>query len=211
MSDSAYFISPVGGPGPGLLLLHSWWGLTWEIRRLADRLADEGYTVLAPDLNGGATFTDQTEAEQHLAEADANRLAHLTSSSVKLLSERAGRPRVGVVGLSMGASLGLWASVRMPEEIGAVAGFYGAQSIDFAGASAAYQLHYAGVDDLVDRDEAALMEATIALEGLSLDVHRYPGAGHWFFEEGRPEHDPVAAELAWERTCRFLSGAVPGV
>ena len=47
MSDSAYFVMPPGGAGPGVLVLHSWWGLTPFFRRLADRIADEGFTVLA--------------------------------------------------------------------------------------------------------------------------------------------------------------------
>lgn len=208
MSEAAYFISPESGPGPGVLLLHSWWGLTWEMRRFADRLADDGYTVLAPDLNGGATFGEPAAAESHLADADANRLAHLTLSSLNLLSERASSPRVGVVGLSMGASLGLWASVRQPAIVAAVSGFYGAQSIDFAGATASYQFHYAEEDALLDPEEAALMEATIGLEGLAVEVHRYPGTRHWFFEMDRPEYHPMASELAWERLQRFLAAAL---
>ncbi len=208
MSEAAYFISPESGLGPGVLLLHSWWGLTWEMRRLADRLADDGYTVLAPDLNGGATFGEPAAAESHLADADANRLAHLTLSSLNLLSERASSPRVGVVGLSMGASLGLWASVRQPSIVAAVSGFYGAQSIDFAGATASYQFHYAEEDALLDTEEAALMEATIGLEGLAVEVHRYPGTRHWFFEADRPEYHPMASELAWERLQRFLAAAL---
>lgn len=208
MSAAAYFVAPTSGPGPGVLLLHSWWGLTTGVRRLADRLSDEGYSVLAPDLNAGETFIEEGSAEQHLANADANRLAGMTVKSMQLLSERAAGRQIAVVGFSMGASLGLWASVRWPDTICAVAAFYGAQSIDFAGASASYQLHYAGENTLVDPDEAALMEATIGLEGLPIEVHRYPGTDDWFFEEGRVEHDAEAAELAWERLTGFLAGAL---
>lgn len=211
MADSAYFVTPPGGRGTGLLLLHSWWGLTSFFRALADRFADEGYTVLAPDLNFGRVFADHEDAEDHLLEANPDRLARLTLSSAKLLQEKALDPTrpIAVVGFSMGASLGLWASVRIPETVGAVTAFYGAQSIDFAGARASYQFHLADRDDMVAPDEAAFMEATMGLEKLPVESFTYAGTEHWFFEEDRPQYDPSAASLAWERTLGFLSERLP--
>lgn len=207
MADTAYFVSPVEGPGPGILLLHSWWGLTPFFKRTADRLSDAGYTVLAPDLNFGPTFTDPEIAREHLARADADRLASLTLASVRVLRERSAAPiesPIGVIGFSMGASLGLWASVRIPEAISAVVAYYGTQSIDFAGSRSAYLLHLAGTDDLVSDDDAAFMEATIAMEGRPVEVERWPGTRHFFAEEPADAHDPEAAARAWDRTLSFL-------
>ncbi len=210
MSDTGYFVAPPARPGPGVLLLPSWWGLTPFWRRTADRLSDEGYSVLAPDLNFGTVFDDPEAARRHLADADADRLARLTVTSAALLAEKAAAGRIGVVGFSMGASLGLWASVRMPDVIGAVVAFYGTQSIDFDGSEAAYQLHLADTDDLVSDDDAAFLEATIGLVGRPLEVFRYPGTSHWFFEADRPSYQPTAARRAWERTLRFLDAHLGG-
>jgi len=206
MSDSAYFVMPPGGAGPGVLVLHSWWGLTPFFRRLADRIADEGFTVLVPDLNLGAVFEVPELAEQHLADANPNHLARLVLSSATLIQERSEDPtqRVAVVGFSMGASLGLWASVRLPETISAVVAFYGTQSIDFIGSKASYQLHFADRDSLVLDEEAAFMEATIGLVDLEVETHRYPGTQHWFFEEDRDAFEPTAATQAWNRMLEFL-------
>lgn len=206
MKDAAYFVSPPAGAGPAVLLLHSWWGLDGPTRRLADRISDAGYTVLVPDLLAGETFASAPDAEKYLASLDANRMASLTQTSAYLVQERSSRPEdpVAAVGLSMGASLALWASVRLPTLIDRVVSFYGSQSIDFTGASAAYQLHFAEHDQLVDSDEASFMEATIGLEGLAIESHTYPGTSHWFFEPDRPNYDESAAETAWDRMMGFL-------
>ena len=66
VKDAAYFVSPRAGPGHPLLLLHSWWGLDGVVRRIADRISDEGHTVLVPDLLAGETFDDAAAAEAHL-------------------------------------------------------------------------------------------------------------------------------------------------
>jgi carboxymethylenebutenolidase len=207
MSDTAYFVSPPSGPGPGVLLLHSWWGLTPFFRRLADRLSERGYTVLAPDLNEGETFVEAEDAREHLASLDADRLAALTLTAAGLVREKSGDPQasIAVVGFSMGASLGLWASVRLPEHIAKVAAFYGVQSIDFAGSVSSYQLHLADDDPLVPEDDAAFMEATMGMEDLPVEVHRYPGTSHFFFEGDQEEYDEKAARVAWERLLEFLA------
>lgn len=204
MAETAYYVGPLDRVGPGVLLLHSWWGLTGGTKRIADRLADEGFTVIAPDLNGGEVFRELEQARSHLAEADPNRLARLTLDSLAVVRERSAGESVGVVGFSMGASLGMWASVRRPADVEAVVAFYGSQAMDFAGSKSAYQVHVAGEDELVDEDEMAFMEATIGLEGLELEVHRYPGASHFFAEEGVGTYDPDAAGIAFERAVGFL-------
>ena len=45
-----YLATPEVGSGPGILLLQEIFGINWHIRDVADYYAQEGYTVLAPDL-----------------------------------------------------------------------------------------------------------------------------------------------------------------
>ena len=160
--------------------------------------------MLAPDLNIGEVFDREEEARRHLEAADPNHLARLVLSSAHLLAERAQGDRLTVVGMSMGASLGLWASVRLPDVVEAVVSLYGTQAVDFEGSRARYQLHFADSDHLVTDDDAVFMESTMSLCGLAVESHRYAGTSHWFFEEGRPEYDAKAAAEVWERMIGFL-------
>ena len=204
--DLAYFISGDPGPGPGVLVLHSFWGLTPSVKSLCDDLADHGFTVLAPDINFGEFPGSQQEALDHLGKADPNRLASLVLSSAKLLHEKSSDGPIGIVGFGMGGSLALWASVRLADVVGAAISFYGSQQIDFAGARAAYRIHLADEDEYVSDDEAAFMEATMRLEDLDVEVAEYPGTRHGFAEPDGDTFDPGAFDQAWANTLEFLEG-----
>src|SRR6266516_3146337 len=65
---SAYLAVPEHGSGPGVVVLHAWWGLTEPFRQVCDRLAEAGFVALAPDLYRGKT-TASVEEAQALAEA----------------------------------------------------------------------------------------------------------------------------------------------
>lgn len=205
-STSAYADAPKSGTGPGVLVLHSWWGLTETIKDRCNQLADAGFTAVAPDLFDGVVARDDAHGEQLLAEADANRLVLGIQSTADALHRMPATEgdRILIVGFSMGASLGLWFSERFPDQVSAVVGFYGTQGIDFRATEAAYQLHMAEDDAMLDPDELALMEASFGLAGRPVDLHTYEGVAHHFAEEGTPSYDPDAADLAWGRTLEFL-------
>jgi carboxymethylenebutenolidase len=207
-AGTGYLAVPESGNGPGILVLHGWWGLNDFFKGLCDRLAAERFVALAPDLLGGLVATTVEDAEKQLAEANADELAHLTRSSLKTLRDMPLTPDapVGVLGFSMGASMALWLSARVPESVAATTVFYGGQDIDFADARSAYLGHFAerDADPYVDEDGLALLEAELNLDGHETTFHRYPGTSHWFFEADRPEHDAAAAELAWQRTVEFF-------
>lgn len=202
--DLAYFIQGDQGPGPGVLLLHSLWGLTSSVKSLADDLAERGYTVLAPDINFGELPETEGAALDHLGQASPDRLASLVLSSAALLHEKSTKGPVGIIGFGMGGSLGLWASVRLHDIVTAAVSFYGSQQIDFAGSNAAYLIHLAETDEFISDDEAAFMEATMGLEDLAVTVERYPGTQHGFGDPDGESFDPGAFDQAWERTVAFL-------
>ncbi len=202
--DRAYFVQADNGKGPGVLLLHSLWGLTSSVKGLCDDLADEGFTVLAPDINFGELPATEAEGIDHLGAASPDRLASLVLSSAKLLSQQSTEGPIGIVGFGMGGSLGLWASVRLADLVGAVVSFYGTQQIDFAGARSSYLVHFAEEDEYITDDEAAFMEATMGLESLPVEVITYAGTRHGFCEPDGQTFDPEAFEMAWGRTREFL-------
>lgn len=203
VSDPAYYVGPAE-PGPGVLLLPSWWGGDAPFRRRADALADEGFTVLAPDLNFGARPDTLEAAEEVLADADPDRLAMAVQASAGLLAERAAGDRIAVVGFGMGGSLGLWLSVRRPDLVGVCVSVYGHQAIDFAGSQARYQLHFAERDPFVGDDDAAFMEATMRMESLPVVVVPHVGTASGFADESGPNFDEQSTTSLWAAIIEFL-------
>jgi carboxymethylenebutenolidase len=205
-AGSGYLSLPDGGSGPGVLVLHSWWGLTPFFRDVCDRLSAEGFVALAPDLFGGEIADDPAEARAMLAAADMDVTLNLVRSSLYTLRGLPATPDapIALLGFSMGASWALLMASRIPAEVGATVVFYGSQSIDMEPATSPFLGHFAEHDELVDEDELVLLEADLKLLDKDVTFHTYPGTGHWFFEADRPTHDPDAAELAWGRTVTFL-------
>ncbi len=206
-AGDAYLVKPDAGPGPGVLVLSSWWGLDRFVKDVCERLADQGFTALAPDLMGGVLPDIAAEAEIELAANDPNVTAALLLSSVAALRSQTDDPEgpVAVVGFSMGASWAMWLATRQPESVSRVVLYYGTQHIDFADLKAPVLGHFAEHDDLVDEDEVIEMQAHLLLLERDVEFHRYPDTGHWFAEESQPDcYAPEAADLAWLRTLEFL-------
>jgi len=206
-AGTAYVVAPDSGSGPGVVVLHAWWGLTSFFKGVADRLADAGFVALAPDLFAGRTADTPDDARALLAGADVPSMVALVRSSVEVLRGLPATPAgpVGVVGFSMGASLALREAAVEPGSVAAVSAFYGTTDVDFDPVTAAVQLHIADFDEFASDDDWVEMEAHMRLVGLDPDVHRYPGTSHWFMEADREvAHSAGAADLAWGRTVEFL-------
>jgi carboxymethylenebutenolidase len=213
-TGSGYLAEPAGGApaGPGVVVLQEWWGLVDQITRTCDRFAEAGFTALAPDLYHGTTvpLTEPDEAGKEMMALEMGRSAKELSGSVDELVRRTGRPKVGAVGFCMGGGLALVLGTQRPDAVAAVVPAYGlipwpdAQP-DYTQLAAAVQAHVAEEDDFFTPEAGRQLEAELQGLGKETEFYYYPGAGHAFFNEDRPEaHHPESADLLWERTVAFL-------
>jgi carboxymethylenebutenolidase len=205
---TGYLALPPTGRGPGILVLHAWWGLNDFFKTLCDQLAQNGYVALAPDLYGGVVASTIDEAKHQIEQLNYEvTLATVLQATDYLRQHPAVQGEgVGVVGFSMGAAYALLLSGKRPEIVKAVVTFYGTEGgmADFASARAAYLAHFAEVDEWEPAEAVQQMEAAMRAAGREVMFHLYPGVAHWFMETNRPEYNPQAATLAWERTYAFL-------
>jgi len=202
-----YFISPDEGAGPGVLLLHSFWGLNRQVKDLANQLADVGFTTLAPDLADDQVFESEDEAFDWLRTADMNVNASLVQSSLSVLRRAQLNPAspIGVVGFGSGASWALWLSARLAAEISTVVTYYGTQSAPLDGAQAKYLCHWAEHDANVSDLEVADLGLSMQLAGLDFRFEHHDGTAGGFAEAGRPGFDTDAEVVAWRQTTEFLA------
>lgn len=206
-----YLATPAAGEGPGLVVLHPWWGLNAVMESVCDRLASEGFVTFAPDLYHGQVATTIEEAERLVRSLDDAQVEAQIADAVDFVSEKAseGSSGLGVIGFSLGAYYALKVSADEPDRVRAVVVFYGTGHQDFQGSQAVYLGHFAEEDAFEPESEVNRLESNIRAAGRPATFYTYAGTGHWFFEGDRPDaYDQAAAELAWERTVAFLKEAL---
>jgi carboxymethylenebutenolidase len=204
-----YLAIPSTGKGPGVLVLHAWWGLNDTIKAFCTRLAESGFVAFAPDLYHGKVADTIADAETLGAALDDNFLqakAEIAEAAL-FLNERAGQAGRGlaVIGFSLGAYYALDLAAADPEHIRSVVLFYGSGDDDYSSSRAAYLCHFAENDEFEPQSNIDNLEESLRRAGRPVTIYRYSGTGHWFFEPDRPQaYNQEAASLAWDRTLAFL-------
>ena len=206
-----YFSAPPSGTGPGILVLHAWWGLNDTIKEICDRLSAEGFIAFAPDLYNGKLAKTIAEAEALSNDLDGQQAMAITKQAVDFLSvhKQVIGEKLGVVGFSLGAYFALGISAEAPDHVKAVVVFYGTGDAEFEKANAAYLGHFADTDPYEPAENIAWVENALLSSGHDVTFYRYEAVGHWFFERDRLDaYDARAAQLAWDRTLSFLKGVL---
>ena len=201
-SVKAYLASPANG-GPGILLLHAWWGLKPFFKQICDQLAEQGYVVLAPDLRDGQIASTIDEAKELMQKSDDQLLGNTVMTAKDHLHALT-HNKVGVIGFSMGAAWALVAAENDPEIISATVLFYGAYPMNFKNIKSKILGHFCEVDEWEPIEGVREMEASLKTLNVDTTLHFYPGVDHWFVETDRPEYDAASAQVAWDRTFAFL-------
>jgi carboxymethylenebutenolidase len=200
---------PPAGKGPGVLVLHAWWGLNDTMKAFCTRLAEAGFVAFAPDLYHGKVADNIPDAETLGKALDATHLQAKAeiADATRFLTERAGQAERGlaVVGFSLGAYYALDLAAADPEHVRTVVIFYGTGVNDHGNSRAAYLGHFAENDEFEPQSNVDKLEESLRRAGRPVTFHRYRGTGHWFFEPDRSEaYNHAAATLAWDRTLAFL-------
>lgn len=194
--------------GKGVIVLQEYWGLVQHIEQIADRFAAAGYTALAPDLFRGRTTTRDDEAFSMLLELDLARAEKdLRGAVTELQRQLVVSGKVGVVGFCMGGQLALLAATTN-NEVGATVDYYGIHpklTPDFSRLGCPVLGLFAENDTFVDAAAVNGLVGAIQQAGKSIEAHTYPGVGHAFFNDTRPEvYDATAAADSWRRTLDFF-------
>jgi carboxymethylenebutenolidase len=206
---TGYLAAPPSGQGPGVLVLHAWWGLNETIKDVCERLAGEGFVAYAPDLYHGRLASTIEEAEALGSELDSRSEAarvEIAAALDHLWHKTQSRERgVGVVAFSLGAYYALQLSDDDPERVRVVVLFYGSGDGDLKQANATYLGHFAAEDPYEPAEAVDMLESALKSSNRAVTFYRYEGVGHWFFEPDRPDaYNEATARLAWQRTVDFL-------
>lgn len=211
LAANAYLALPEDGSGPGVLVLHPWWGLNKDIKEVCDKLAEAGFVALAPDLYDGRIATTIAEAEKfvEIMDEDAAKLLVKAALDELLAHEACQGSKIGVIGFSLGAGFAVGIAHAQPDAVSAVVLFYGLGWAEQTNTQASYLGHFAENDPYEDDEYRDHFEKKLKENGRPATFHIYPGTGHWFFEPSRTDaYNAAAATLAWERTLSFLKETI---
>lgn len=206
-----YFVAPADmfEPLPAIIMIHEWWGLNENIRATADRLAAEGYIVLAVDLYGGKVATNPAEARQFMLSVveDPETANANIRSAYEFVSETAGAPKVGSIGWCFGGAWSLNTALLFPDDLDAAVIYYGQVTDDdekLGPVNSPILGLFAGEDTGIKVKSVRAFEAALDRLRKDHEIHVYPDVGHAFANPTGRNYSEAAATDAWRRTLEFL-------
>jgi carboxymethylenebutenolidase len=214
-SADGYLATPSSGKGPGVIVIQEWWGLTDQIKGVADMFAREGFAALAPDFyhGKGAKIGEPDKAQKLMMEFfQANTAAKDAKGAAEYLARHPSvtSKKVGVIGFCMGGFLALLVGSVAPDKVAAVVDCYGVgqhmpdlkplRGIPVLGI-------FGGKDD--SAAEFAALEKAAKETGVPFTKYTYPEADHAFLNEQRKDvYRADDAKDAWTKILPFLKSNV---
>jgi len=211
---SGYLAMPKGGEDtPGVVVIPEFWGVNDQVKKVADRLAEDGYRALVVDVFHGKATKDPKEASRMAADLDRETAVDQDiRGAVVHMEQRSPGTRVAALGFCIGGGLALAAAVRV-RELNAAVTYYGIPPVDLADPRQIripFLGHYAKKDRSYTPEKVGDLEKALEAGGVNHELHRYE-ADHAFANDQRPEvYDRKAADLAWDRTLAFLQRTIGG-
>lgn len=205
-----HFAAPadVVEPLPAVILIHEWWGLNDNVRAMADRLAGEGYMVLAVDLYGGKVAESREAARALMLEVvEEPQLAEANIRSAYAFLETAGAPRIGSMGWCFGGGWSLNTAQLFPSDLDATVIYYGQVTDDedkLRPVDVPILGLFGGADTGISVDSVEGFRAALEHLRKENEIYIYPDVGHAFANPTGVNYNATAAEDAWQKTIEFL-------
>ncbi len=206
---------PAGGSGAGVIVLQEWWGLNPQVKGVADKLAENGFVALAPDLYRGelAGHDEMDKAGHLMTTLPPLRAADDMSAAVDFLCghEAVEGDGIGVIGFCMGGMLTMLLAAVRGDAVKVAVPFYGYpgpdSEPDWSGLSAVVRGHFAEDDEHFPSSGARDLESRLQGMGKDVSITFYPAAHAWM-NESDPFgiYDADLAARLWPTVIDFMHG-----
>lgn len=221
----AYLARPDSpGPAPAVLLLQEIFGVTADMRQIADLIAQNGYVALAinyyhrHDPNLDVPYNDEGIAKGRAAAATVTRdtIGPDIAASIDWLNKqdfvRAGR--IATWGFCAGGSMAFFSA--MQPGVSAAVCFYGGQiakPLHSGGAPLIEEvdkvrvpvlLIFGGQDQSIPPEDVQRIDKALRDAKKQYYVHTYASEGHGFFRKSVQDFGNPEVKDAWTRVQEFL-------
>jgi dienelactone hydrolase len=201
--------------GPGVVVVHEWWGITQHVKDYAQELAKMGYTAIAVDMYGNGKTADDPKTAGELSGAVRKAPAVMKSRFDAGRALLAAQPtvdasRIGAIGFCFGGGVVL-DMARMGSDLAGVASFHGSLGTDTpakAGAVKTRLLVMNGADDPFVKPEAIdAFKKEMDAAKVNYRFINYPGAVHAFTNpeataKGKQFNLPLAYQAEADRQSK---------
>ena len=196
-------------PLPAIILIHEWRGLNDSAKALADKLAAEGFIVLAVDLYNGTTAANAADARNLMIQVVQNPqfAEENIVQAADWLGDTTGAPSIATVGYGFGGDWSLHAAVTMSDRLGAAVMYYGKVSSSeqsLAEIQAPLLGFFAGKDTTIPRKSVAAFETALENLGKTYTIELYDGASDGFADPESRRYDADLAAHCWAQMVEFL-------
>ncbi|WP_233513793.1 dienelactone hydrolase family protein [Micromonospora craterilacus] len=183
-----------------VVLFHSVYGLRPAVLAAADRLRAAGHQVRVPDLYEVPAVDTVEEGFALLDRIGQQTVLDRAHAALDGLP-----PDTVLAGFSMGAGVAGAMLAERPDTAGLLLlhGTGGSPAAVRPGLRV--HLHLADPDAYDPSDEVDQWQREMTTAGAEVVVYQYPGAGHLYTDPTVADHDPVAADLTWDRVLAFLA------
>jgi carboxymethylenebutenolidase len=229
----AFFVHPVSGKHPGVLIWPDIFGLRPAFKQMATRLAESGYSVLVinpfyrtkraptapehPDFNDPPTRTALMALAGSLtpetAAVDATAFVAFLDGQTAVDKKK----KLATTGYCMGGPFVMRTAALFPGRVGAAATFHGGGLVTDKPDSphrlipemkAHYLIAIAENDDQQQPDAKAVLRDAFARAKLPAEIEVYAGTKHGWCPPDSHVYNREQAEKAWSRMLSLFDGSL---